>query len=637
MSTPVEPKPSIKFLQFHQPALADGDYEITVTQTVKIADHPDIGAFTSTKYFTVAGDRFELKPTDIHAVFPPDGNLGRHTNVLPHIILNRSTLPWERTAESYAKGEHEEVTGVPWLALLLFDDDERPEPQTFTLGKLKTPAASVKFPDIKLETGQHDEDAVTWIDVPRNRLEKIMPSIVELKLLAHVRHRTDGETEPSGDELAVIIANRLPKAGAVTTAHLVSVEARFAKNDAHEFTFNYQKAAENDLIRLVTLKSWSFSCEDPKKDFKQQLLDLNKKAGGPATLRLPRSVPAADQLLARGYVPVPHYFRRGDETASWYHGPLIPDKATPTGLKLPARTSDELVRYDTKLAMFDVSYAAAWELGRLLALQDKAFATSLYQWKREHAQRLAQDEQRVPYLPFQKETPTDIPQEVADWFTSLRKLEGVPFNYLVPDERMLPAESIRFFRMDHTWIDCLADGAFSIGRIASSDHQNDKLLSDSSLATTAAAETITGFFMRSEVVSGWPGLLIEVFADQAGTIEVKPLRMERLAPGVLLGLFPGEIARVEVHLKPETLHFGLDEHGATFSKNLRDAKSGVLSGAAITLKPEHWRSAPHRILNVTAVADAIKAKLPSPHPLTSAQFALQMVEGVEKIIFVGKP
>ena len=29
---------------------------------------------------------------------------------------------------------------------------------------------------------------------------------------------------------------------------------------------------------------------------------------------------------------------------------------------------------------------------------------------------------------------------------------------------MLPLESIRFFRVDQEWVDCLADGAFSIGR-----------------------------------------------------------------------------------------------------------------------------------------------------------------------------
>ena len=121
--------------------------------------------------------------------------------------------------------------------------------------------------------------------------------------------------------------------------------------------------------------------------------------------------------------------------------------------------------------MFDVSYAAAWELGRLLALQDKDFSTGLYQWKRQQAQRIAQEKQRLAYshLPYLSATNFFVPEDISSWFKSLRKLEGVPFNYLVPDERMLPPESIRFFRVDPTWVDCLADGAFSIGRVASSD------------------------------------------------------------------------------------------------------------------------------------------------------------------------
>jgi hypothetical protein len=75
-------------------------------------------------------------------------------------------------------------------------------------------------------------------------------------------------------------------------------------------------------------------------------------------------------------------------------------------------------------------------------------------------------------LPFLKTTTTEappLPDAVSAWFESLRKLEGVPFDYLVPDERMLPLESIRFFRVDNKWVGCLLDGAFSIGRVAGSD------------------------------------------------------------------------------------------------------------------------------------------------------------------------
>src|SRR5262245_36598669 len=138
MSTPVQIKVGpVNFQRLHQPTLAAGDYKITVAQTVKI-DNADVPGFTATRTFTVAGDRFELKPADVEAVFPPEGNLGEHSNVLPHIILSRSTLPWERTAVKLAAGDKD--TGVPWLALLLFDESEKPTPKTVQASMLTTEA-----------------------------------------------------------------------------------------------------------------------------------------------------------------------------------------------------------------------------------------------------------------------------------------------------------------------------------------------------------------------------------------------------------------------------------------------------------------------------------------------------------------
>ena len=58
-------------------------------------------------------------------------------------------------------------------------------------------------------------------------------------------------------------------------------------------------------------------------------------------------------------------------------------------------------------------------------------------------------------------------EQVAMWLTRLHELHGVPFNYLVPDAEMLPAESIRFFQVDNNWIEALLDGAYSIGFAAS--------------------------------------------------------------------------------------------------------------------------------------------------------------------------
>ena len=62
-------------------------------------------------------------------MFPSPGSLGEHSNVLPHIILKRSTLPWERQADPGVNRGKD----TPWLALLLFEEQEIGSPRTLML------------------------------------------------------------------------------------------------------------------------------------------------------------------------------------------------------------------------------------------------------------------------------------------------------------------------------------------------------------------------------------------------------------------------------------------------------------------------------------------------------------------------
>ncbi|TRW96290.1 hypothetical protein FNJ84_13485 [Paracoccus sp. M683] len=82
--------------------LQPGDYVLKVTQTMsattindQAVNIPD--AFEAERDFTVAGPRFALSPGDIRAVYPADGADGDFSMVLPHVILTRPTLPWERS------------------------------------------------------------------------------------------------------------------------------------------------------------------------------------------------------------------------------------------------------------------------------------------------------------------------------------------------------------------------------------------------------------------------------------------------------------------------------------------------------------------------------------------------------------
>jgi hypothetical protein len=169
------------------------------------------------------------------------------------------------------------------------------------------------------------------------------------------------------------------------------------------------------------------------------------------------------------------------------------------------------------------------------------------------------------------------------------------------------------------------------------DHQNDSKHSISPAANPY--QSVTGFLLRSDVVAGWPGLLVDASSDLLPNNtpipedkKLKLLRMERLSPNVLLCLFAGEIKTIDIHQKPETLHFGLDrsdDKHPDFYKTLRD-KQGKASNQEI--HPIPWKKENNGIVNIDRLVIAIQQKL-SETPFTSANFALQMIEGVEKVRF----
>ncbi len=86
--------------------------------------------------------------------------------------------------------------------------------------------------------------------------------------------------------------------------------------------------------------------------------------------------------LKMAYAPMNHALRTGGQTVSWYRGPLTPYAISQSRVKLPIASPDQALAFDPTTGMFDASYAAAWTLGRMLALQDTAFSTALYNWKR---------------------------------------------------------------------------------------------------------------------------------------------------------------------------------------------------------------------------------------------------------------
>jgi hypothetical protein len=563
--------------------------------------------------------------------------LGEHSNALPHITLKRSTLPWERSV-------NKNDSDLPWVALLLFRESEKPTPQTIKLKYLTASAA--KFPGFTKEDGQTDDDELTVIDVPKKLLAQILPTQKEVALLAHINELTDADGKPLSEALATVLGNRLPQPGEASTVHLVALENRYQGEKGQEGEFDYQQAKDDDLIRLVTLTSWSFTCVNNQHNFTALVKNLDRN---PDTLRLPELPEPqnreANNYLKQGYVPLAHALRQGDKTISWYHSPLSPGKS-PDKLSEPVPMADALVRYDSTSGLFDVSYAAAWELGRMLTLQNQRLAVELFNWKRANAQNLNQLQLQVLHLPFQGEandSNVNLPEVIVNWFADLELLKNIPFNYLVPNERLLPPESLRFFWVDSYWVDCLQDGAFSIGRVTSSDLKTDTQ-TRSSTSEIKADELITGLLLHSEVVSGWPGLEIEGYSTLIKDKSVANpkhkltiLRRERLSDSILLCLFKGELKTVDFSLKSQSVNCGVDPIEKVAASETVKITKGLrkLNGEQGDEKiPVSCKGKVGGVIDIKVLAGNL-AKLNNKNEkeFTSAQFALSMIEGSQKVRF----
>ncbi|WP_018501792.1 hypothetical protein [Parafrankia discariae] len=264
---------------------------------------------------------------------------------------------------------------------------------------------------------------------------------------------------------------------------------------------------------------------------------------------------------------------------------------------------------------------------------------------------------------------------VADWLGRLLLLHPVPFTHLVPDERMLPRESLRFFHLDPSWLDALVSGALSIGAQSSRDTLQDQIVAATIRAAAAekaagyratqrgieagdmeagdpapvgtAFGPVSGLLLRSALVSGWPNLAVRA-SDAAG--EPLPLlRMDHLAPTVLLCLFDGLPAAVELREPQEGFRFGVEDHGLIPLRNLltpprspRGLPLGEQIGTDLTFPVlDHLRvGVDGRILDLGSLVPALAAALDAAHgtavgPLGPADLALQMVKVPEAIRFTG--
>jgi hypothetical protein len=229
-----------------------------------------------------------------------------------------------------------------------------------------------------------------------------------------------------------------------------------------------------------------------------------------------------------------------------------------------------------------------------------------------------------------------LPEALRLWLTDLRLLRHVPFQYLVPRAELLPPESVRFFYVDPTFTDRLVDGALAAANVGTAD----QALSQQAMAAVrqqvddALAErigrppgawskvTVVGMLLRSSAVRRWPGLEVRGYTAAAGGDQLPVLRHERLAEGIVIVLFAGVPARVEVQEPNEGTHFGVvAEAGGKFSVRARKDDGSLLAGDL----PVPLRGDPAlRVVDFGAFAPQLKSKLGVADPVESSRLALTL-------------
>ena len=639
----------ITFYDNYEAALPAGSYRMVLQQTVNLQGEAARHYYRDQK-FAVLAPRYAFDADEIQAYYPPAGGVADYQNTLPHLVLATRNLPWERRPGN---------AGEPWLALLVVSEEDvvdgNVELKTGTVADLLPRSSnewwrSDEAEPVLVPKFKRDEDAKTpvrLLDLNLDTFRKLCPSRKDLPFLAHIRKVDITNKVPlemvADGEFSVLVANRFPPLG-TNTVYLISLEGWKDVLDASTTI-----PQEVSRVRLITLGNWSFVNDPNGHDtfggLMQQLTKNSTLFG--ITLSGSSGEDYVGKALKRGYVPLDYKPIDSTPTFAWYRGPLSPlprKRLTQTVYE----RADAAMIFDTGKGILDLSYASAWELGRLLAMSSPAFVKGLrlFVEGRQNAAEFAREIEeflKQHRSSFKDEITGDkglekvaITDELVQWIARLVLLYPVPFHYLVPHQSLLPSESIRFFHLDDNWVDALIDGAFSIAvrdvvkerQALRDDLQStlSKIVYQHRLRLQGQTPTWdadehymsiakSGFLLRSRIVTGWPGVELTVKTNARPDPNLPQiLRFDQIADGVLFCLARGVIEDLTFREPREGLTFGIGSDGKVLARK---------TGKSVDVKNDCLRSESPGVVEVAKLGGQLTSS-------GSAEFGTQMIRQAEE-------
>jgi hypothetical protein len=166
------------------------------------------------------------------------------------------------------------------------------------------------------------------------------------------------------------------------------------------FRYPVEQFAQEEVHRFPVLAHWSFTTNGGDTfETLMQNLDVgllgtvpvdDPPADEPTARGAGRTVPSppgrgGPRVMGSGHRTLEHHTRRGDITTAWYRGPLVPHP-TRRGTLIDDRVahSADQLRLVVPDGHEDLSYAAAFEIGRLLGLSQLSIVGALLRLRQDH-------------------------------------------------------------------------------------------------------------------------------------------------------------------------------------------------------------------------------------------------------------
>lgn len=413
----------LRLFSFYAPSILSGPtYQIQAAQTLTASLAITIPA-PSPQKFTIFAPHAKLEPGDIHSVFPAPGHSAL-SRTLPHVVFTNPYIPWERGASSASKSR------IPWLAVIAFDPAELCLTaaqlgigglfaQTAALQQSATMAVRISAgaaaagsksvtlpfptPSVDTQDGIAVDTMLDMVFVDAKLAYALLgaedtpfqkyPDLNKYQYLAHAREVSDGGGgRPIGGIYSVVLSHRTGPwditAPATVVVHLVGL----AGIPSIELTDPTSAAAQlaDTKLGLISLHSWSYTCvPSGGPDIVAAMTTLGAQSeqlfrAPTISVCPPGAIPvvfaAMNARLDAGYVLLRHRLPTGEPTVAFYRSPLTPlpvPQIPPPAWPAQSNFGTDYQILDRSMGVMDISYSAAFQLGKALAIADAPFHACL--------------------------------------------------------------------------------------------------------------------------------------------------------------------------------------------------------------------------------------------------------------------